>query len=88
MPVTPSNWYSFKYTIRLSATAASTLDYTYTKTASFDGKQMVAYCEIKTANTYNKGVQMNVRDKEKGFVKLSVNQAENMYDNEEVIFRT
>lgn len=37
--------------LNLSATAASTLDYTYTKTASFDGKQMVAYCEIKTANT-------------------------------------
>jgi hypothetical protein len=35
----------------LNTLAAATLDYTFTKTASYDGKQMVAYCEIKTANT-------------------------------------
>lgn len=42
--------------LNLNQSAAGTLDYTYTKTANFDGKQMVAYCEIKTANT---GVTFN-----------------------------
>jgi hypothetical protein len=37
--------------LNLTQSAVGTLDYTYTKTADFDGKQMVAYCEIKTANT-------------------------------------
>lgn len=42
--------------LNLTQSAAGTLDYTYTKTASFDGKQMVTYCEIRTANT---GVTFN-----------------------------
>lgn len=37
--------------LNLSQSLAGTLDYTYTKTASFSNKQLVAYCEIKTANT-------------------------------------
>ena len=42
--------------LNLTQSVAGTLDYTYTKTANFLGKQMVAYCEIKTANT---GVTFN-----------------------------
>jgi hypothetical protein len=37
--------------LNLSQSLAGTLDYTYTKTASFSNKQLVAYCEIKTSNT-------------------------------------
>ena len=42
--------------LNLTQSAAGTLDYTVTKATNFDGKQMVAYCEIKTANT---GVTFN-----------------------------
>lgn len=37
--------------LNLSQSLAGTLDYTYTKTANYDSKQLVAYCEIKTSNT-------------------------------------
>jgi hypothetical protein len=45
--------------LNLNQSAAETLDYTYTKTANFDGKQMVAYCEIKNNSGAN-GVTFSV----------------------------
>jgi hypothetical protein len=45
--------------LNLTQSAAETLDYTYTKTANFDGKQMVAYCEIKN-NSGASGVTFSV----------------------------
>jgi hypothetical protein len=45
--------------LNLNQSAAETLDYTYTKTANFDGKTMVAYCEIKNNSGAN-GVTFSV----------------------------